>query len=101
MTVLDASAVLALLQDEPGAQVVEDALAGSVLSTVNLAEVVGTLVDAGLPAPSLPAELATAGVRLVELSRDDAVLARRSSGDRRRPRTVARRPLLPRAVAAS
>lgn len=32
-------------------------------------------MDAGLPAPSLPAELATAGVRLVELSRDDAVLA--------------------------
>lgn len=49
MIVLDASAVLALLQDEPGAEVVERVLPGSVLSTVNLAEVVGKLVDAGVP----------------------------------------------------
>jgi PIN domain nuclease of toxin-antitoxin system len=75
VTVLDASAVLALLQDEPGAQVVEDALAGSVLSTVNLAEVAGKLMDAGLPARELRSGLTSAGVRLVELSAEDAVLA--------------------------
>ena len=72
---LDASAVLALLQDEPGAQVVEDALAGSVLSTVNLAEVVGKLVDVGAPTRALRSALTSAGVRLEEPSADDAFLA--------------------------
>lgn len=75
MTVLDASAVLALLQDEPGAGVVERALAGSLLSTVNLAEVVGKLVDAGVPTQSLVPTLTAAGVRLTPLSAADATLA--------------------------
>ena len=48
MTVLDASAVLALIQGEPVADVVAAALPGSRLGTPNLAEVVGKLVDAGI-----------------------------------------------------
>lgn len=41
-TVLDASALLAYLRDEPGAEVVADAIAGgAAISTVNLAEVLG------------------------------------------------------------
>lgn len=75
MIVLDASAVLALLQDEPGAQVVEEALAGSVLCTVNLAEVVGKLVDARVPTRSVTPALTAAGVRLEPLSAADATLA--------------------------
>jgi len=48
MMVLDASAVLALLQDEAGADEVEDAIDnGAVISAVNLAEVLGKMVDAG------------------------------------------------------
>lgn len=39
--VLDASALLALLRDEPGADRVRTALAGAAMTTVNLAEVVG------------------------------------------------------------
>jgi ribonuclease VapC len=39
--VLDASALLALLLDEPGAEAVRAVLPGSAMSTVNLAEVVG------------------------------------------------------------
>jgi PIN domain nuclease of toxin-antitoxin system len=39
--VLDASALLALLLDEPGADAVRHALADAAMSTVNLAEVVG------------------------------------------------------------
>jgi ribonuclease VapC len=47
--VLDASAVLALLNGEPGSATVERALsAGAVISAVNLSEVVGKLVDVGL-----------------------------------------------------
>lgn len=47
--VLDASALLALLNDEPGASMAADALDGEpVMSAVNLSEVVAKLVDAGI-----------------------------------------------------
>ena len=46
---LDASAVLALLHKEPGADTVAEKLPNAVISTVNLAEVVTKLVDAGMP----------------------------------------------------
>jgi PIN domain nuclease of toxin-antitoxin system len=47
--VVDASAVLALLNSEPGAEAVERALSsGAIISAVNLSEVVGKLVDVGL-----------------------------------------------------
>ena len=46
--VIDASALLAYLSDEAGAQVVEDALVrGSAISAVNLAEVLGKLAEVG------------------------------------------------------
>lgn len=50
LVVLDASAVLALLQREPGAEVVMEALPGALLSTVNLGEVVTKLVERGMEA---------------------------------------------------
>jgi ribonuclease VapC len=46
--VLDASAVLALLNQEPGKERVESLLADSVISVVNYCEVLGKLIDAGL-----------------------------------------------------
>jgi ribonuclease VapC len=47
-TVLDASAMLAYLRDEPGADVVSDAIAGgAAISTVNLAEVLSRIADRG------------------------------------------------------
>jgi PIN domain nuclease of toxin-antitoxin system len=47
--VLDASAILAFLGQEPGADVVKAALYdGAVVSSVNLCEVAGKLVEAGL-----------------------------------------------------
>lgn len=46
--VLDASALLCLLNDEPGADQVVDVLTRSVIGTVNLAEVVSKLRDRGL-----------------------------------------------------
>lgn len=75
MSVLDASAVLALVHDEPGADVVAAELASASLSTVNLAEVVGKLVDADVPAGRVRRLLAAAGVTIVPLLEDDAVLA--------------------------
>ena len=47
--VLDASAVLALLQEEPGSQVVEEWLADAAISSVNLSEVAGKLLELGMP----------------------------------------------------
>ena len=52
---LDASALLALLQNEPGAEAVEDAIAdGATISTVNLAEALSTMARNGAdPATAL------------------------------------------------
>ena len=49
--VFDASAVLALLFDEPGASTARAHLRGGVLGAANLAEVLAKLSDHGMPAP--------------------------------------------------
>lgn len=47
-SILDASALLALLQDEPGAAAVVEAIeAGAAISTVNLSEVLAKLTERG------------------------------------------------------
>ena len=48
--VLDSSALLCLLQGEPGAQRVAEALADALISAVNVAETVGKLREGGLSA---------------------------------------------------
>lgn len=47
--VLDASALLALLNEEPGSEVVEASIPGAVISAVNLSEVIAKLSENGLP----------------------------------------------------
>ena len=47
--VLDASALLALLNEEPGAERVAPYIPGALISAVNLAEAVGKLAEAGVP----------------------------------------------------
>ncbi|MDP2920066.1 MAG: type II toxin-antitoxin system VapC family toxin [Dehalococcoidia bacterium] len=47
--VIDASALLALLNAEPGADIVAEALSGGVISAVNLSEVVAKLSEVGMP----------------------------------------------------
>jgi len=75
VTVLDASAVLALIHDEPGADAVAAALPDASLGTANLAEVVGKLVDARVDAGRLQELLVAAGVTVEPLLAEDAELA--------------------------
>ncbi|MFZ0217349.1 MAG: PIN domain-containing protein [Candidatus Dormiibacterota bacterium] len=75
MTVLDASAVLALVHDEPGADGVAAELDGAVLGAANLDEVMGKLVDVGADARQARALLAAAGVKIEPVQAGDAVLA--------------------------
>jgi ribonuclease VapC len=62
-SVLDASALLAYLHEEPGAEVVADALAESArMSTANFAETLSKLADAGRVPGEVADELADRGI---------------------------------------
>ena len=65
--VLDASALLALLLGEPGADKVKAALDGSLMSTVNVAEVVSHYAKLGATRPDIEALLRPLPIRLVPL----------------------------------
>lgn len=70
--VLDASAVLCLLQEEPGAKLVESHLAGAHISAVNLCEVLGKLADAGLDDLAARTAVADLGLEVHPFERVDA-----------------------------
>ncbi len=70
--VLDASAVLVLLLDEPGAEVVAKVLSNGVLSAVNLAEVLSKLTDRGAEVSRLAEDLVAAGVLVEPMTVADA-----------------------------
>lgn len=70
---LDASALIAWLRDEPGADVVQRALdAGSVISAVNLAEVLTRFHDIGVAGTEVLGDLQLAGVTTLSYGEDDA-----------------------------
>lgn len=69
--VLDASALLALLQVEPGSDRVAQALPDAAMSVANLAEVAAKLVDIGLDGAGLVARTDALGIRAYEVTRED------------------------------
>lgn len=73
--VLDASAVLALYLDEPGADLVEPMIAGSLLSSVNYTEVIGRVLDRGRSFDHVLMSLTRMAVTVVAY---DMALARRA-----------------------
>lgn len=76
-TVLDASALLALLRDEPGANKVADAIASARISSVNYAEVVSQFIHAGMPAEQIDAMLRPLPMTIVDVDHGLAKIAGR------------------------
>ena len=75
VVVLDASALLAWLFEEPGSDVVEPLLGEAILSTVNLAEVRQKLEGRGVDADRTARRLRLLGVRAEPFSEIDAARA--------------------------
>lgn len=73
--VLDASAVLAVYFDEPGAEPVTAALPGGLLSSVNYTEVIGKCLDRGEATGGVLRKIAAMGVQIVA---HDLLLAQRT-----------------------
>jgi PIN domain nuclease of toxin-antitoxin system len=73
--VLDASALLALLNAENGAEVVQDLLPEAAISTVNLAEVVTRLAAAGMPEDEIRGALSLLGLETLAFDEELAFLA--------------------------
>jgi len=82
--VLDASALLALLGAEPGADAVAACLPNAAICAVNLSEVIAKLAEAGMPEDAIHAALALP-IRLVDF---DEALAFRAGLMRPRTRSL-------------
>jgi len=83
--VLDASALLALLLGEPGAEQVATSIPQAVMSAVNLSEVVAKLVEWGAPADGARENLGAMDMEIHAFDEDLAHMAgelRRSTRDR-------------------
>ena len=73
--VLDASAVLALLNQEPGANRVEPILSDSIISAVNYSEVLGKLIDSGMPEDAARESVDLLGIEVIGFNAEVALIA--------------------------
>jgi len=73
--VLDASALLCLLQEEKGAERVARALPAAEIGAVNYCEVVGKLVEAGMDASTVDDLIDTLQLNVISFDRTQARLA--------------------------
>ena len=75
--VIDASALIAMLKDERGAEKVADAIASARMCVVNYAEVVSHFVHAGMPEREVDAMLDPLPLKLVQVDKALAQIAGR------------------------
>ena len=73
--VLDASALLALLQQEPGSEIVAVALQHASISTVNWSEVLQKSILQGIYTEDMQSEFEVLGVKIIPFSAQQADLA--------------------------
>lgn len=73
--VLDASAVLLLIFNEPGAERVRKHLDSAAISAVNLSEVVATLTEHGGPDNLLRQEVEDLGIEVIEFDAEASFVA--------------------------
>lgn len=73
--VLDASALLALLNSELGADVVSESIPGAVINAVNLSEVVGKLSKAGMPEKAIREALKGLDLEVISFDEEQAYSA--------------------------
>ena len=73
--ILDSSALLALLNDEPGADVVAGLLRNSAMSTVNVSEVTAKLDEAGIPEHAIRRAVGELVLDIVPFDAEQAVQA--------------------------
>ena len=70
--VLDASALLAMLNSEPGGGAVQESLPGAAISAVNLSEVISKLSERGMPEPAIRAAFEGLGFEVHPFDADAA-----------------------------
>ncbi|MDO8689430.1 MAG: type II toxin-antitoxin system VapC family toxin [Dehalococcoidia bacterium] len=75
LVVLDASALMALLHQEPGAEAVEQALSTAIMSSVNWCEVAQKRVQRGLPVEPLRVDLVELGLEILPFTVEEAEAA--------------------------
>jgi ribonuclease VapC len=75
--ILDASALLAFLQDEPGAEQVRGLLSRSIMSTVNWCEVIQKSLAKGVDTYGMWEDMAALGVRIQPYTLEQAEAAGR------------------------
>lgn len=81
---VDASAVLAWLREEPGADVVAERLTGSHVSAVNLSEVLQKSLASGADADGLAEDLLVVGLLVADFGAEQASVAAELWGPTRR-----------------
>jgi PIN domain nuclease of toxin-antitoxin system len=73
--VLDASAILALLNKEPGSDEVLKCIGKAAMSTVNLSEVIAKLADAGIPEEDIRQIISHLNLEVIDFNEEQALKA--------------------------
>ena len=73
--VVDASAILALLNQETGSEEVSRFIGKAAISTVNLSEIIAKLADAGIPEKDIRQILSNLNLEVINFNKEQALKA--------------------------